>query len=400
MKVTAIETIRLEAFPNLLWVQVETDEGLVGLGETFFAVGPAESHIHDAVAPYLLGCDPFLIDRHAKALVGYLGYAGTGAEMRGNSAVDIALWDLWGQATGQPIHQLLGGAVRDSIRVYNTCAGYQYVRERKRVGPDSFGLPGEAPAGPYEDLDAFLNRADELAQSLLEMGITGMKIWPFDFAAQASGGLYISGPDLDKALEPFAKIRRAVGNKIDIMVELHTLWNLPTAKRIAAALEEFDPFWFEDPIKMDSLDSLAEFAASTRVPVCASETLGGRGAFRQLMELRAVGVVMFDLGWVGGLSEARKIASMAEAWHLPVAPHDCTGPVLLTASVHLSLNAANALIQEMVRAFYYGWYADLVTELPPLKNGMIQAPDGPGLGTRLLPDVPKRKDATVRRSTL
>ncbi len=118
------------------------------------------------------------------------------------------------------------------------------------------------------------------------------------------------------------------------------------------------------------------------------------------MEAQAAGIIMFDLSWVGGFSEARKICSMAEAFQLPVAPHDCTGPVLLTASVHQSLNAPNAIIQEMVRAFYYGWYQELVTELPPVENGMIRAPDGPGLGTKLQPGVRTHKDATLRRSTL
>lgn len=398
MKVTAIETIRLEEYPNLLWVHVHTDEGLVGLGESFYGAASAEAHIHDFVAPYLLGKNPLLIDRHSKALVGYLGFGSSGAETRGNSAVDIALWDLWGQATGQPIHQLLGGAARDEIRVYNTCAGYRYVRNRNVQQTSNFGLGRQE--GPYEDLDAFLNRADELAHSLLEMGITGMKIWPFDYAAEKSGGLYISGPDLDKALEPFAKIRKAVGDRMDVMVELHSMWNLTAAKRIARAIEPYEPFWYEDPIKMDSLATIAEFAKSTRIPVTASETLGYRGSFRQLLEMNAVGYVMLDLAWVGGLSEARKIAAMAEAWHLPVAPHDCTGPILLTASVHLSLNATNAVIQEMVRASYYGWYQELVTELPPVENGMIRAPEGPGLGTKLRPDVPKRKDAAVRVSKL
>lgn len=399
MKVTAIETIRLAEFPNLLWVHVETDEGLIGLGETFYGPAAAEAHIHEFVAPYLIGKDPLLIDRHAKALVGYLGFASSSAEMRGNSAVDIALWDLWGQATGQPIHQLLGGASRDAVRVYNTCAGYRYVRApsgKSTVG--NFGLPGETVEGPYEDLDAFLNRADELALSLLEMGITGMKIWPFDHAAEASGGMYISGPDMDKALAPFEKIRKAVGNKMDIHVELHSLWDLTAAKRIARAIEPYDPFWFEDPIKMDSLKSLADYARATRVPVCASETLGGRGPFRELLEQQAIGIAMLDLSWVGGLSEARKIAAMAEAWHLPVAPHDCTGPVVLTASVHLSLNAPNALVQEVVRAFYYGWYRELVTDLPPLEKGYISAPDGPGLGIKLQPQVLQREDCRITRS--
>jgi galactonate dehydratase len=147
---------------------------------------------------------------------------------------------------------------------------------------------------------------------------------------------------------------------MDIMCEFHSLWNLPTAKRIFAALEEFDPFWFEDPIKMNNFHALAELAASTRVPITASETVATRPLFREMMARQAVGIVMLDLSWVGGISEAKKIATMAEAHHLPVAPHDCTGPVVYVASCHLSLNA---LIQESVRAFYTGWYKEIVTEL-------------------------------------
>jgi galactonate dehydratase len=399
VKITGVETIHLADFPNILWVCIHTDEGLVGLGETFGGAEAVTAYLHETAAPHLLGKDPLQIDRHAKALTGYLGFRSTGVETRGNSAVDIALWDLLGQATNQPVYQALGGLSRDRIRVYNTCAGYSYVRQRlSRYQTENWELPAGGGEGPYEDLDAFLRRADELAESLLSQGITGMKIWPFDPYAEASAGMYISGPDLEKALEPFRKIRAAVGNQMDIMVELHSLWNLPAALRIAHALEELDPFWYEDPIKMDSLSSLAEFARRTKVPVCASETLGGRWAFRDLLELRAVGVVMFDLGWVGGLSEAKKIAAMAEAYHLPIAPHDCTGPVVLTASVHLSLNAPNALVQEIVRAYYYGWYPELVTALPEIEHGSIKPLTGSGLGTRLQPDIRKRAGATVRRS--
>jgi L-alanine-DL-glutamate epimerase-like enolase superfamily enzyme len=126
------------------------------------------------------------------------------------------------------------------------------------------------------------------------------------------------------------------------------------------------------------------------------ETLAGRWAFRDLIELGAAQVVMFDIGWVGGLSEAHKIAAMAEAHHLPIAPHDCTGPVVLTASSHLSVSAPNALLQETVRAYYTGWYADIVTSLPRIAGGNIAPPPGPGLGTVLQPDVTRRADARVR----
>ncbi|MFO1349390.1 MAG: mandelate racemase/muconate lactonizing enzyme family protein [Gammaproteobacteria bacterium] len=399
MKITAIETIQLDEFPNLIWVHVHTDQGLIGLGESFFGADATAAYIHETAAPWLLGKDPLRIDQHSyKLMNGYLGFSSAGAEMRGASALDIALWDLFGQSANQPIHQMLGGLSRERIRTYNTCAGYRYVRQGKGQVINNWGL--DAKQGPYEDLDAFLHRADELAQSLLEQGITGMKIWPFDPPAEASNGTYISPQELDQALTPFRKIRQAVGDKMDIMVEFHSLWNLPAAKRIFKALEPLDPFWFEDPIKMHNLDSLAELAASTRVPITASETLAGRPAFRELMAKHAVGVVMLDLAWVGGISEAKKIATMAEAHHLPVAPHDCTGPVVLTASCHLSLNAPNALIQESVRAFYTGWYQELVTALPRIEGGYVYPMQGAGLGTKLQPEVLKRKDATIRRSAL
>ena len=403
MKVIKIETVRLDEFPNLVWVRVYTDEGLVGLGETFFGARAVEAYLHETVAPYLLGQDPLQIDRHARALYGYLGYRSSGVEMRGNSAIDIALWDLFGKSTGLPIYQLLGGASRDRIRIYNTCAGYRYVRARPEQAVNNWGLPDSAVAaseGPYEDLDAFLHRADELALSLREEGITGMKIWPFDPYAEASNGQDIAAADLDRALEPFRKVRSAVGNDMDIMVEFHSLWNLPTARRIAATLEQFSPYWYEDPLKGDNLDAIATFARATRVPVTISETLSTRWSFREVFARDAAGIAMLDLSWCGGISEAKKIATMAEAHQLPVAPHDCTGPIVLIASTHLSINLPNALIQETVRAYTTGWYKELVTALPPIQDGFISSLDGPGLGAELLPDLTRRPDAHLAVSTL
>jgi L-alanine-DL-glutamate epimerase-like enolase superfamily enzyme len=397
VKITAIETIRLEEFANLLWVHVHTDEGLTGLGETFFLSATVEAYMHEAVAPKLLGRDPLAIDRIAKDLTGYLGFRSTGAEVRGNSALDIALWDLFGKVTGQPIAQLLGGFSRPSIRTYNTCAGTSYMRTAKGQNTGNWGLGAQHR---LDDLDAFLNRADELAADLLSEGITAMKIWPFDIAAEKSDGHYIASADLKTALQPFEKIRRAVGDQVDIMVEFHSMWQLLPAMTIAKALAPYGTFWHEDPIKMDSLASLRRYAAVSPAPICASETLGTRWAFRDLLETDAAGVIMLDISWCGGLSEARKIAAMAEAWHLPVAPHDCTGPVVLCASTHLSLNAPNALVQESVRAYHRTWYRDLVTALPEIADGYITVPPGPGLGMELAPDLDKRFTAIRRVSAL
>jgi L-alanine-DL-glutamate epimerase-like enolase superfamily enzyme len=149
---------------------------------------------------------------------------------------------------------------------------------------------------------------------------------------------------------------------------------------------------------MDSLGSLKRYAEVSPAPICASETLGSRWAFRDLLETGAAGVVMLDISWCGGLSEARKIAAMAEAWHLPAAPHDCTGPVVFAASTHLSLNAPNALIQESVRAFYKGWYPQVVTGVPQVNNGFVTVAGTPGHGCELLPDLDRRFSVARRRT--
>jgi L-alanine-DL-glutamate epimerase-like enolase superfamily enzyme len=395
MRITALETIRIAERPNLIWVQVMTDEGITGLGETFFGAGPVEAHVHDHIAPRVIGRDPLQIDRLAGDLAGYVGFRSSGAEVRGNSAFDIALWDIFGKATGQPLAQLLGGFTRDAIRTYNTCAGTDYIKRAAGQTTANFGL---GAAGGHDDLNGFLHHADDLALSLLDEGITAMKIWPFDRAAEATGGQSIPAAEMRAALEPFEKIRRAVGDRMEIMVEFHGLWQLLPAMQIARALAPYGTFWHEDPIRMDSLSSLRRYAEASVAPICASETLGSKFGFRDLLETGVAGVLMPDLSWCGGVTEARKIAAMAEVWHLPVAPHDCTGPVVLCASTHLALNAPNALVQESVRAFYRTWYRDLVTALPEVRGGMITVPPGPGLGMDLAPDLDRAFTTTRRRS--
>lgn len=170
------------------------------------------------------------------------------------------------------------------------------------------------------------------------------------------------------------------------------------AKKLAERLAEFDTYWHEDPFRLDNVGDLRAYARHSKAWVCASETLAYTHSFREYLESGAAGVVMLDLSWCGGLSEARKIAGMAEAWHTPVAPHDCTGPVVYAASCHFSMHAKNALIQESVRAFYTGWYRELVTTVPEMVDGHVLASGTPGLGLELLPEVPRRPDAIVRIS--
>jgi L-alanine-DL-glutamate epimerase-like enolase superfamily enzyme len=401
MKITAIETIRLPDRPNLLLAQVHTDQGLIGLGETSRGALAVEAQIHDLVAPYLLGKDPLAIQAHSRQLLAtYLGFASSSAETRAASVIDIALWDIFGQALGQPIYQLLGGASRERIRAYNTCAGYNY--NTKTVARRSIVAGSERPKreGPYDDQVAFVHYPEELAISLIEEGYTGMKIWPFDPFAERSDGQFLSGEDLKVGLEPFRRIREAVGDRIEIMAEFHSLWNLDQAKRIAAALEQYRPFWSEDPIKMSDVATLKEYARSTRIPVCASETLGGTAPFRDILQAQAADVVMLDVGWCGGLTEARKIAALAEAYQRPVAPHDCNGPVVWAASIQLMMHIPNALVMETVRAYHSGWFKDVLTELPRVEKGYIYPLTGPGLGTRLLPGLTQRDGVQVRRSAL
>lgn len=402
VKITRIETITTPRYPNLIWVQIHTDDGLVGLGESFRGTDAIAGYVHQMAAPYLLGKDPRAVKRHHDTLDNGMTFKAMGAEAKGLSAIDIALWDLHGQAVGQPIYACLGGPVRETIRIYNTCAGYGYnVYKSAPAGAGfsaSWGLGDHE--GPYEDLIAWQNegRAADVARSLLEMNITAMKIWPFDQFADATNGQYITPAQIEEGMKPFRQIREAVGMKMEIAVELHSRWNLPSAIRIAEALEEIRPMWYEDPIRMDNLDALAEFAKSTRVPTTASETLSSIYAFRELLEKRAVGIVMLDPGWVGGITASRDIAALAAAYHRPVAPHDCTGPVVYTAGTHLCLAAPNAMIQEGVRAYYHGWYQDVLTELPPIENGYVAAPSGPGLGTRLQPGFTEREGVVVQVS--
>jgi len=381
MKITAVETIYLPRGITVhagaityLWVRIHTDEGLIGLGESYPNAEAEASIVHSRLAAVLLGKDPSAIDCLCADMFLGVSYSGWGgAEMRAISAVDIALWDLLGKATGQPIYKLLGGASRQSIRIYNTC---------------------------YDKVD-FSCEAGRLARELLASNIRAMKIWPFDPIARENNGNYISAEQMRRAIEPLRLIREEVGEAIDVAIEFHGFWNLPSAIKIARALETYKPMWLEEMLPQDNLAAYAELARSTQVPLCLSERLMTRWGFRELLENRAASIIMPDIAWCGGISEGKKIATMAETYYLPIAPHNCGGPILHFATTHLSANITNLYIMESVRRHYHDEYEGLVTrKLIPDATGDLPLPPGPGLGVELSSEVLSRKDAVVKKSSV
>jgi L-alanine-DL-glutamate epimerase-like enolase superfamily enzyme len=242
-----------------------------------------------------------------------------------------------------------------------------------------------------------------------------MKVWPWDrFAPQLSGGITgpagwsamgpvghdLPEPVLQEGLQTIAAIREAVGPAVDIMVEGHGRWDLLAAIRICRGLEPFDVRWVEDIMQPNSAADLARLVRETRQPQAVSERLFARWEYREILEREAAHVVMVDVAWSGGISEARKIAALADTYSLPLAPHDCTGPISLAASLQLCAHAPNAMIMETVRGFLDGWYREVLDEPFEVRAGMIEIPDGPGLGVTLRADLGARPDAIVRRSEL
>ena len=380
MRITKVETIRYAALPNLLWVQLYSDDGLVGLGETFYLPAAVESIIHDVTAAFILNqedCSPESVWDQVFSYCNFFGHAG--AEMRALSAVDIALWDLLGQSTGKPIYQLLGGKLREAIPIYNTCVDTEL----------------------YRDQEGFMERPGALAKDLLGQGIKAMKVWPWDrfapkfetsavtgpagYMSMGPSGSFLSLRDLDAGLRIVKEIRDTVGRDIEILIEGHSRWDLNCAIKIGRALEPYDVLWMEDMIKPESAADLSRLASETRVPHSVSERLFTRYAYRQVLEAHAAHIIMPDLVWTGGITEGHKIAILADAFHLPIAPHDCTGLVTIFANLHLCAASPNAMILETVRGFCEGWYRSVYTDHVRIEDGMAAFPVVPGLGTRLRP---------------
>lgn len=396
MTIRRIETITMDqgvGLPGLMFLNIYTDDGLVGHGESYYVPGAMEAYIHDFASQLLLGADEGDIERHWRALYDLAARFGArGTELRAISAIDLALWDIAGKRAGQPVYRLLGGAMRDRIPVYNTCGGPTYGR-------------GKFPAhgltrgdGAMEDLQGFLERPAELAEELLEFGFRAMKIWPFDRVAQRDGGVKIDAAGLAWGMEPLEQIRAAVGDRIDIMVEGHGYWSLPAATKIARAMEPFAPAWIEDFLLAHRPAALRRLRESTSIPLSVSEYLMTRWEYLPMLEEEAADLVMIDPTWAGGITESKKIATMADTFGLPVTMHDCTGPFTMLAGMHLAANAPNAMYQEMVRAYTNHVYPQWVDFKPEVVDGTIALPTGVGLGATLAPDLAERPGYHARRT--
>ncbi len=404
-KITAIETvIPSDIMPNLILLRVHTEDGLIGCGETYYTPHAIEALIHDWMAERLIGAEATDIEAHWRFLYERCtAFGAPGAEMRALSAIDVALWDILGQVCGQPVWKLLGGAVQPRVRIYNTCGGpgYGAIKQVTSETAKHPGWPGygdEGEPGPLQDNWSSIHAAGDLAEELVAEGIAGMKVWPFDRYVHRDGGLYLSAADIEAGMKPLREIRERVGDKIEIMIEGHAFFQLAAALRLAEALKEIRPLWLEDVLRVDNVNTLADFRRQSGVPIAATEMLLGRTAHLSLLNAGAADYVMVDPTWAGGISETRRIIELAQAYNVPATMHDCTGPLTLYAGLHCAGASSNVVFQETVRAHIRTFYERLIDRQPIIENGRLLLPSDPGLGTALLPELFQPGQSRYRRT--
>ncbi|MDC0273294.1 MAG: mandelate racemase/muconate lactonizing enzyme family protein [Planctomycetaceae bacterium] len=393
-RITKIETsIPNEMMPGLMMLRIHTDaksaEGIpvIGHGETYYLPQAAAAVIHDWMLQRLLGADATTIESHWRFLFGRcMAFGGTGAELRALSAIDLALWDILGQLLDQPVWKLLGGCLRDAVPVYNSCGGPFYGAKQSK--DQSFaGWPGHGDSGQpgsLEDNWSSINAPGDLAEELLDQGYGAMKLWAFDSVYRRQGGDSISREDLEEGLAPFRAIRERVGDRIEVMLDGHGFFSLPAALRIAEGMREIKPLWMEDVLRPDSISAMADFRSKAGVPIAVSEMLVTREQYRQALEQQAADYIMIDPTWVGGISETRRIAELAQIYSVPVLMHDCTGPFTLLSGLNIAASVSGVVWQETVRAHIATLYPSLIDENVEVKDGKIALSHRPGIGARWL----------------
>jgi len=382
MKITKVEAVRFRRdlriqgiAPNWTWVRLHTDSGLVGTGESY---PTHESHLGalKEIATMVLGKDPTVIERLWQDILYRISYQPVGgAEMRMLAAVNIAQWDILGKAAGLPVYKLLGGKAQDKLLVYNTMNGWPINGMREHDEPE------------------------KITEFLLKRGVKGIKLYPYDRgpvnAYARHGGTLITQAELRDSLDPIQRIRKTVGLEIEIAVDLSSKWNLPCAMQIAKSLEPHGILYLEDAMLPDNLEAYASLARETSIPICISERLATRFRFREMFEARAVDVVMYDVTWCGGISEAKKISDLADTYKIPTSPHTGGGPILWFASMHVASSLTNFYIMESVYHLYNDVYPHFVKDVPVPVNGYVTPPEVPGVGVELREEALRSGDAVV-----
>ena len=396
-RITAVETVTpADTMAGLMTLRIHTDAGtvdgepVIGHGETYYIPDAVAAVIHEWMSHRLLGAEATAIESHWRFLYERAtAFGGTGAELRALSAVDLALWDILGQLTRQPVWKLLGGPVRDAVPVYNSSGGPHYGGTDPDA-PSRPSWPGHGDPGKpgwLEDNWACMNTPGDLAEELLEAGYTAMKLWSLDPAYRHSGGQRISNEDLEKAIAPFREIRDRVGDRMDVMLDGHGFFSLTAGLKIANAMREFQPLWLEDIVRPDSTQTLAQFRREAGCPVAISEMLILRDHYRQILESHGADYIMIDPTWVGGISETRRIAELAQIYNVPVLMHDCTGPLTLFSGLNVAMAVPGVTYQESVRAHIATVYPHLIDTEVVVENGTIAPSTRPGLGARWLPEI-------------
>ena len=368
LKIREIRAVRLRDGFNSRFVRVYTDQGLTGTGETMDTVG-AEDIINTFIGPQLTGRDPLDIEGILFELWGWKHDAGNKVQsplfMRGMggpylsaiSGVEMALWDLAGKAMNEPIYRLLGGRVRDKMPIYLHAStpeqAVSLVAETKvkalKIGTDY------VPNSP-----------------LFNKGYDPDKLW----------GLHLNTEQLDDVVNFVGAFREKLGKTFDIALELHARYDVETAIQLCRLLEPFQLIWAEEPIPSDDVDAMLRIRNNTRVPIAAGENIYSRFGFREFLEKEALSIIQPDMSKTGGLLETRKIASMAETYSIPVAPHGTASPLATMAYAHVCATIPNLMILEWT--FYTSKRYTSLVEPVSLHDGRLEVSDKPGIGVSLI----------------
>lgn len=402
MKIRRLKTAVVEGNFDWTFVRIESDEGIHGLGECFFA--PGLTAMLRSLEPVIQGEDPRDIRRLFRKLQLATSGAGSVAGIIYNaiSGIEAALWDLLGQSLGVPVYRLLGGKFRDKVRIYADChAGEalesldEVLRSRSpswmqsvpnHAPKDYFGDPAPGPSASPEDYK----------KQALAMRSKGYTVLKFDLDVPGTEGSdphnrCLNHRAIDHMVELIGAVHSAVGADTDIAVDCHWRYNVSDVLKVARELEPFRLLWLEDPVPPGNLEALKAVSSRVSTPIATGENLFLFEGFRKLLEEHALGIATPDLQKVGGLAEALRIANFADDQTIPIAPHNISSPVGTLASVHLCAAIPNFLALEF-HASEVPFWNDLVEGVskPLIQDGFIKVPENPGLGVNLNEEVARR----------